>query len=598
MKRMLFLMSLSVLLLLFSNNVVMSQAPSFIIGSAANVSSTTIVIPVTASNFVQLIAWQGSVNWDNSKLNYIGVSTPVSQLAGIQFNPSVSSSTGRLSFIWVDNNLSPETITNNTVLFNITFSVVSGAAGSCSIFFSNTPTPLLLSDASGNAVSNVGYINGSVTFPGQPIPPEFIIGSAQNISGTTISIPVTTKNFNQLLGWQGSVNWDNTKLTYSGVSGLAPQLSGMQFNTSVITGTGRLSFAWTENNLIAQTLSDSTVLFTMSFNIVNGASGASDIFFSNTPTQLLVSDANSNALVGVVYTKGTIYFAGAFIPPHFIIGSVYNVSTSTFSIPVTSKNFTQLLAWQGSVSWDNSKISYSGVIATLPQLSGMQFNSSVTGTTGKLSFLWADNNNVAQTIPDNTVLFTLNFTVTGAYSGITYIDFSGIPTSLVVSDASGSAIANVVYSKGTVTFSSNFCVGGNSSITSNVTGVSYQWQVNSGNGYSNITDNTNYSGSSTSMLTFNNIPTSWVGNMYRCQVNGLYSAVFTVRFINYWLGNSGVAWENPANWSCGNLPDANTNVVINSGTVVINSNVTINSLTLNQGVTATVTSGYTLLIRH
>ena len=65
-----------------------------------------------------------------------------------------------------------------------------------------------------------------------------------------------------------------------------------------------------------------------------------------------------------------------------------------------------------------------------------------------------------------------------------------------------------------------------------------------------------------------------------------------------WTGAVSTAWENPGNWSCGVLPDANSDVVINSGTAVLNSNTTIRSFTVNQGVNFTVNPGYTLTINH
>jgi hypothetical protein len=52
------------------------------------------------------------------------------------------------------------------------------------------------------------------------------------------------------------------------------------------------------------------------------------------------------------------------------------------------------------------------------------------------------------------------------------------------------------------------------------------------------------------------------------------------------------------NWNCGVIPDNNTDVVINDGTIVINSNVTIRSLKVNPGVTITVNPGFNLKILH
>ncbi|MEI9935132.1 MAG: hypothetical protein WDM71_09865 [Ferruginibacter sp.] len=58
-----------------------------------------------------------------------------------------------------------------------------------------------------------------------------------------------------------------------------------------------------------------------------------------------------------------------------------------------------------------------------------------------------------------------------------------------------------------------------------------------------------------------------------------------------WSVNS--AWENPTNWSCGELPDANTNVIIDSGTVVLNSNTSVRSITINNNsANLRVTTGH------
>ncbi|MBC7536180.1 MAG: proprotein convertase P-domain-containing protein [Ferruginibacter sp.] len=65
-----------------------------------------------------------------------------------------------------------------------------------------------------------------------------------------------------------------------------------------------------------------------------------------------------------------------------------------------------------------------------------------------------------------------------------------------------------------------------------------------------------------------------------------------------WTGAVNSAWENPANWSCGNVPVNTTDVVINTGVVLISSNVIINSLTINPNVVLTVAPGYNLTLLH
>ncbi|MEO6358656.1 MAG: hypothetical protein ABIU77_16700 [Ferruginibacter sp.] len=71
-----------------------------------------------------------------------------------------------------------------------------------------------------------------------------------------------------------------------------------------------------------------------------------------------------------------------------------------------------------------------------------------------------------------------------------------------------------------------------------------------------------------------------------------------IRFRNTWTGNVSNAWENPANWSCGEVPDNNTDVVINGGTVSINSNIIVGSLSINEKATVSVTSAFTIIINR
>lgn len=64
------------------------------------------------------------------------------------------------------------------------------------------------------------------------------------------------------------------------------------------------------------------------------------------------------------------------------------------------------------------------------------------------------------------------------------------------------------------------CPGGDATITSNLSGASYQWQVNEGSGFSNVLNNGNYSGANTATLQLTNIPSSWNHHEYRCVVDG------------------------------------------------------------------------------
>lgn len=138
------------------------------------------------------------------------------------------------------------------------------------------------------------------------------------------------------------------------------------------------------------------------------------------------------------------------------------------------------------------------------------------------------------------------------------------------------------------------CPGGNATVTSNLNGSNYQWQVNAGSGFVNINNNANYNGTHTITLQLNAIPATWYGYQYRCLVDGANSNPFFLKFTATWTGAVNNNWENPANWGCGAIPDANTDVVINSGTITINANASCRSLTVKPGASVTVKPGINL----
>jgi hypothetical protein len=135
------------------------------------------------------------------------------------------------------------------------------------------------------------------------------------------------------------------------------------------------------------------------------------------------------------------------------------------------------------------------------------------------------------------------------------------------------------------------CQNGSDSISAVLNGPTYQWQADTGTGFTNITDNAFYKGTSNKWLQLVNIPTSFNGSTYRCIVGNLMSDEYRLKIQNTWAGSVSTRWEDPLNWACGQLPDANTDVIITKGNIVVHANTTIRSLTISPGATLTVASG-------
>jgi hypothetical protein len=127
----------------------------------------------------------------------------------------------------------------------------------------------------------------------------------------------------------------------------------------------------------------------------------------------------------------------------------------------------------------------------------------------------------------------------------------------------------------------------------------YQWQVDSSGSFLPVTSSTIYTGADSSTLVLINPPTNWYNYKYRCVISdpigSSYSESFILKFSSTWIGDTDNTWENPANWSCGVLPDRNTDVIVNSSAPYfpqVNSNVECRSLTLRQGSSAIIKTGF------
>ncbi len=143
------------------------------------------------------------------------------------------------------------------------------------------------------------------------------------------------------------------------------------------------------------------------------------------------------------------------------------------------------------------------------------------------------------------------------------------------------------------------CAGSSTTLTAGVVGVFYKWAVNTdgGNFYTEINDDSHFSGTNTATLQLNNIPSSWNGYKFICEVNSYNSSrTYTLQLVNNWNGSVNGDWNDPANWSCGTIPDANTDVVITSGSANITTNSFCRTLTVNPGAGVTVRTGFVLTV--
>jgi len=138
--------------------------------------------------------------------------------------------------------------------------------------------------------------------------------SVENVgkANTQVSVSLRTKGFNNVLGIQGSINWDTAVLSYSsisyGTSAIGINASAMNLSS---TADGYVTVAWTDANLNPETVVDTTILFTLTFTVKKVIVGGTTIGITNVPTGLSLADGNFIAITDTSYISGYVGFAAA-----------------------------------------------------------------------------------------------------------------------------------------------------------------------------------------------------------------------------------------------------------------------------------------------
>ena len=153
------------------------------------------------------------------------------------------------------------------------------------------------------------------------------------------------------------------------------------------------------------------------------------------------------------------------------------------------------------------------------------------------------------------------------------------------------------------------CAGGSTTFSVTATGAtSYQWQVNSGSGFADITSanaGSTYTGYNSATLNIAGAIAAMNGYQYQVKVTGSSTitsnpATLTVTSPGTWLGTTNSNWDVAANWSCATVPTSSTNVNIPSGTpnapAISSTTAVANNITIASGASLTLATSATLTI--
>lgn len=153
----------------------------------------------------------------------------------------------------------------------------------------------------------------------------------------------------------------------------------------------------------------------------------------------------------------------------------------------------------------------------------------------------------------------------------------------------------------------SLCTGNNATFTTSGSGygISYQWEADQGSGWNALSNGGVYSGVATSTLGITGAPQSMNSYQYRITISGACSpaassqpAVLSVTHTNIWSGASSTNWGTAANWGCGYIPVATSDVVIanvSNAPIISDGGRVANNLTVSSGGSLTMNAASSYL---
>lgn len=161
--------------------------------------------------------------------------------------------------------------------------------------------------------------------------------------------------------------------------------------------------------------------------------------------------------------------------------------------------------------------------------SGGNASFTVAASGSGLTYQWQANNGSGFATISNGGVYSgatsATLTITGAMSGMDGYAYRAVVSGSCGSPATSSSATLTINSAPSISqnpAASSICEGGNASFTvaASGSGLNYQWQVNSGSGYGNITNGGMYSGATSATLSITGASLAMNGYAYRAYVSG------------------------------------------------------------------------------
>lgn len=374
-------------------------------GSASGDAGTQVSIDVTNENFPALVLYQFSVNWDSTVMrinNVTNINGNLPSYGPANFSlpaGSVDVMAGQLATSWDHPSFVPTTLPQGEVLFTMVFDLIGNAGDQTSIVISDEPTEreAVLGDFSTDVGINANIGNVTINGGGGGGGTDLTVNIPDRTAspGSTVCLPFSVENFNDIQSIQFTVDYDPSVATFNRVQSFGlPFLDEFDFNTA-LASMGQVGFFWADDSTIVRSLADGDVLFEMCFDAVGSLGSSTPVAITGSPVAIEFFGNMQTYVVGngLTLNQGSITIQeGVVTPPAFNVGMVSGDVGDIVCVPVEVVDFTDIVSYRHSITWNDAHLRYDRVANFT--LAGLGTSDFSLASSSQLNGIWDSPNSM------------------------------------------------------------------------------------------------------------------------------------------------------------------------------------------------------------
>ena len=203
---------------------------------------------------------------------------------------------------------------------------------------------------------NGTFYGNEITFKTKSLDSNAVVFFTPNVNiscDSIVEIPLLAYNFKSVLGAQGSLGWDASKLKFESIASFGPTSLGLTTNDFGLTDSqkGKISFIWNSINATTVTLPDSTALFVLKFKVIDTKLTTAVVKMNNDPIEIEVVDSNFDKMK---------FELGTFVINQTCVKVSGNVQTSkSLNVPGVILTLSNSLGSKSAITDVNGNYSFS-----------------------------------------------------------------------------------------------------------------------------------------------------------------------------------------------------------------------------------------------